>query len=129
VILLDTHAFYWMANEPQRLSKPAREAILATRQKSSIAIATITIWELAWLIQNERISVTGSVGSYLREIVSRVVVRPVTPEIAALSVKMPNHFPKDPADRLIASTAMVEGLTLITADARIRRSKVVETIW
>jgi len=129
VILLDTHAFYWMANEPQRLSSPARDAVVEARRRTGIAIATITIWELAWLIQNRRINVVGSVESYLREIVSRVVVRPVTPEIAALSVKMPDNFPRDPADRLIAATAMAEGMKLVTADARIRKAKVVETVW
>jgi len=42
---------------------------------------------------------------------------------------LPAAFPKDPADRLIASTAMIEGAPLITADARIRQTKVVQTIW
>ena len=129
VILLDTHALYWMANESKRLSKPARDAILEARQRTGIAIATISIWELAWLAQNRRIEILGSVESYFREIVSRVSLRPITPEIAALSVNLPDDFPKDPSDRLIAATAMAEGMQLVTADARIRRAKVVETIW
>jgi PIN domain nuclease of toxin-antitoxin system len=61
--------------------------------------------------------------------VARVILRPVTAEIAALAVRLPERFPKDPADRLITATAMVEGMALVTADTRIRRSKVVETIW
>jgi len=44
-------------------------------------------------------------------------------------VRLPGQFPKDPADRLIAATAMVEGIALVTADLRIRRSKAVETVW
>jgi PIN domain nuclease of toxin-antitoxin system len=134
VILLDTHALLWMAGDPKRLSKRAREAIGQARQEqgrhnAGIAVATITIWELAWLAQNGRIAVAGSVESFVRELVARVILKPVTPEIAALAVRLPQPFPKDPADRLIASTAMVEGMALVTADARIRQSKVVDTVW
>lgn len=131
MILLDTHVLYWMANDSKRLSRRARETIREARQErhAGIAIATITVWELAWLAQNGRIEVSVSVESFVRELVARVILRPVTPEIAALSVRLPNEFPKDPADRLIAATSMVEGMRLVTADARIRQSKVVETVW
>ncbi len=123
-----------MANDSRRLSKRAREAIREARQgqarrETGIAVATITVWEIAWLAHHQRILVTGSVESFVRELVARVILKPVTPEIAALAVRLPDQFPKDPADRLIASTAMVEGMTLITADTRIRKSKLVDTLW
>jgi len=44
-------------------------------------------------------------------------------------LELPSSFPKDPADRLIAATAMVEGAPLVTADEQIRQAKVVQTIW
>lgn len=84
---------------------------------------------MAWLAENGRIQVTGSVESFIRETASRVMVQPITPEIAAFAVRLPSGFPKDPADRLIAATAMVEGVPLVTADARIRQAKIVQTIW
>ena len=92
-------------------------------------MAAISLWEIAWLAHYQRIVVVGSVESFVRETVARVILRPVTPEIAALALRLPEQFPKDPADRLIAATAMVEGIALITADLRIRRSKAVETVW
>lgn len=129
MIFLDTHVLIWMASDPKRLSKKAREAIREAREKTGVAIAAITLWELAWLAENGRIQVTGSVESFVRETASRVMVEPITPEIAAFAVQLPSGFPKDPADRLIAATAMVEGAPLVTADERIRRAKVVEIIW
>ncbi|MBI3645927.1 MAG: type II toxin-antitoxin system VapC family toxin [Acidobacteriales bacterium] len=129
MILLDTHVLIWMVSDPKRLSRKARAAIRDARQKTGVAVATITLWELAWLAENGRIQVVGSVESFVRETVTRVILQPITPEIAALAVQLRADFPKDPADRLIAATAMVEGAPLVTADERIRQAKVVQTIW
>ena len=129
MILLDTHVLIWMASDPKRLSRKAREAIRDARQKTGVAIAAITLWELAWLAQNGRIQVVGSVESFVRETAARVIVQPITPEIAALAVQLPAGFPKDPADRLIAATAIVEGAPPVTADERMRQARVVQTIW
>jgi PIN domain nuclease of toxin-antitoxin system len=129
VILLDTHVLLWMASDPRRLSTRAREAIRRAREQSGIAIAAITLWELAWLAQNNRIVFTGSVESFIRETVARVILRPMTPEIAAQAARLPKQFPRDSADRLIAATALIEGAPLITADTSIRESELLSTIW
>ena len=129
MILLDTHVLLWMASDPKRLSSKARSAIRNARQNTGVAVATITLWELAWLAQNGRIQILSSVESFVRETVARVILRPITPEIAAVAVRLPAGYPKDPADRVIGSTAIVEGMPLVTADQQIRRAKAVETIW
>ena len=129
MILLDTHVLIWMSSDPHRLSKKAREAIREARQATGIAVASITLWELAWLAENRRLLIAGSVEAFVRESVSRVIVMPMTPEIVALAVRLPDAFPKDPADRLIASTAIVDGIPLVTADEPIRQAKVAQTIW
>ena len=129
MILLDTHVLVWMASEPKQLSRQARQAIREARQTTGVAVATITLWELAWLAENGRIQISVSVESFVRQTIARVILKPITPEIAALAVRLPAAFFKDPADRLITSTAMTEGTPLVTADARIRQSKLVQTIW
>jgi hypothetical protein len=53
----------------------------------------------------------------VRETVARVILKPVTAEIAALALRLPGPFPRVRADRLIASTAMVEGMPHVTADS------------
>ena len=129
MILLDTHVLIWMSSDPKRVSRKAREAIREAREKTGIGVASITLWELAWLAENRRIVVSGSVESFVRETISRVIVMPMTPEIVALAVRLPDAYPKGPADRLIASTAIVDGIALVTADERIRQAKIVPTIW
>ena len=118
-----------MSSDPRRLSKKAREAIREARQTAGIAVASITLWELAWLAEQRRVLVASSVEAFVRDSISRVVVMPMTPEIVALAVDLPEAYPKDPADRLIASTAIVDGIPLVTADERIRQAKVAHTIW
>ena len=54
----------------------------------------------------------------MRETVARVILMPVTVEIEALALRLPEPFPRDLPDCLNASTAMVEGMPLVTADAR-----------
>ena len=123
MILLDTHVLIWMSSDPNRLSKKAREAIRNARQKTGVAVARITLWELAWAAENHRIWISGSVETFVRETVSRVITREMTPEIVSVAVRLPPEFPKDPADRLIASTAMVDGIPLVTADVAFATQK------
>jgi PIN domain nuclease of toxin-antitoxin system len=129
MILLDTHVLLWMSLDPKKLSKRAREAILDAWPKDGVAVAAISLWELAWLAENGRVQVSGTVEAFVRACVSKVIIRPITPEIAVHAVQLPSDYPKDPQDRLIGATARVEGLPLVTADTDILASKAVTTIW
>ena len=71
----------------------------------------------------------GSVEASLKFLLEGVIIRPITPEIAALGTQFPEDYPHDPADRIIGGTARAEGLTLVTRDERIRRSPLIRTLW
>jgi PIN domain nuclease of toxin-antitoxin system len=129
VILLDTHVLIWMSSDPGRLSAKARHEIFEARRKTVLAVASITLWELAWLAENQRVLYSGSVEAFVRETISRVTVKSLSPEIVAVAAHLPDNFPKDPSDRLIGSTAIVAGIPLVTADEKIHRSGVVECVW
>lgn len=129
MIVLDTHVLIWTTTEPARLSKKARGAILKARRETGVCISTISLLEVARLAAWGRIAFPGSVQSIVREMAAKVMVIPMDPEIVALSVRLPVTFPKDPSDRIIASTAIAQGMQLVTADQQIRASRVVETIW
>jgi PIN domain nuclease of toxin-antitoxin system len=85
--------------------------------------------ELATLVSKGRVRLDISLESFLREIEARFIVLPISGRACARSMVLPTAYPKDPADRIIGATALVEGLVLITADTEIIRSKVVHTIW
>lgn len=129
MILLDTHVVVWLALEPDKLSKRAKEAILGARAQGGLAIAAITLLELAWLAEKGRVETTLSVESFVRQCASRMTVLPITPEIAARAVSLPDMYPKDPQDRLIGATALVEGMVLVTHDGLIQKSGMVRVVW
>jgi PIN domain nuclease of toxin-antitoxin system len=130
VIILDTHVVVWLAFDQAQLSKKARSAIDDTRAKAEgLAISDITLLELATLARKGRLRLDISLESFLEEVEARFVVLPISGRACARAVDLPAAYPKDPADRIIGATALVEGLSLLTADREIRRSKAVRTIW
>jgi PIN domain nuclease of toxin-antitoxin system len=96
-----------------------------------MAIADITIWELAFLFTRGILRTHGTVENTVRNFVTRsgVNVKPITAEIAALAIQFPEDYPRDPVDRLIGATARAEGIALVTRDERIRSSQLLRTIW
>lgn len=130
MILVDTHVVAWLAFDQDRISKKARAAIDEARKNADgLAISDITLLELGTLASKGRIHLDISLESFLQEIESRFVVLPISGRACARAMGLPATYPKDPADRVIAATALVEGLSLLTADRAIRRSRTVQTIW
>jgi PIN domain nuclease of toxin-antitoxin system len=130
LILLDTHVVIWLADDETRISKKAEAAIVQARQAGDgLAISAATLLELAMLYSKGRIQLTISLESFMVNVESRFIVLPITGRICAQAFDLPTNYPKDPADRIIGATALVEGLTLITADRAIRSSRALPTIW
>jgi PIN domain nuclease of toxin-antitoxin system len=130
VILVDTHVVVWLAFDQDQLSRKARAAIDDSRKSAAgLAISDITLLELATLARKGRIELDISLESFLLEVESRFIVLPMSGRVCARAMALPETYPKDPADRIIGATALVEGLRLLTADHHIRTSKAVETVW
>ncbi len=130
MILLDTHIVVWLAFSPDLLSTHAKAGIdKARKEGNGLAISDISLLELAMLVNKGRIDLRVPLESFLTEIEARFVVLPITGAACARLSQLPASYPKDPADRLIGATAQAAGMELITADAAIRRSKAVRTIW
>lgn len=125
MILLDTHILVWLLIAPERLSPKARKAIVAARKVGPLVLSAISLWEIAWLAENKRIEIDVSIESFVKRCASYVQVVAISPEIAVRSVQFPDSYPKDPQDRIIGATAIVEGMRLLTQDAQIVSSRLV----
>ena len=130
MILLDTHVVIWVSSGDSRLSSKAQTAIHEARQAvRGLAVSDFTLVELSQLYWKNRIGLVIGPEDFLHELERRFVILPITANIALQAYALPASYPKDPADRIIGATALVEDIPLLTADRAIRNSKAVPTIW
>jgi PIN domain nuclease of toxin-antitoxin system len=119
VIVLDTHAALWLLNDDPALGKKGCAAAMAARGKNELAISSISFWEIALLIMKGRLDLGIEPAQLRRELLDTGVIElSVTGDIAVLAVEL-ESLHNDPADRLIAATAIAHDATLLTADKRL----------
>ena len=83
------------------------------------------------LIKKGRLQIDDSASNFIHAILDsqNFIYKSITPEIAELSVNLGNEINKDPADRIIVATSILENTALITADDNLLKSSIVNTIW
>jgi PIN domain nuclease of toxin-antitoxin system len=130
MILLDTHVCWWLAYEPEKLSARARNAIqLAEDKPGALALSSASLYELTWLAERKRLSLSVGAGEFLWEIQLRFLILPIDQNIAISAARLPSSFHGDPMDRLIVATALKSSRILITADEVILASSLCQTLW
>ena len=130
MILVDTHVVIWLALDPAKISTKARAVIEEARQSGQgLAISDITLFEIAIIVNKGRVKLNASLETFLSEIEARFVALPITGRVCVRAMGLPAAYPKDPADRIIGATSLVEGIRLVTSDHDIRQSKALDTIW
>ena len=117
--LLDTSVFIWLEQETDRL-KPNALAMLRDRA-NEIWVSVATIWEISIKQQKKALNFSDSPLAAARLRDYKILV--ITAEHAEAAVALPRHH-RDPFDRLLIAQARLEGLTLVTDDAMIKRYSV-----
>lgn len=129
MILLDTHAFVWLADGSERLSEAARRAVA---EDAEPAIATISVQEIAYLALRGRLELDRPVGAWVRDALATHDVRalPLTVAIALRAGSLDSAgFPGDPADRIVYATALEHGARLISRDTGIAAFDPARVLW
>ena len=133
MIVLDTHALIWWVNGDSKLSARARKVIESemTVDGGRILVSAITAWEIAMLINKNRLALTMDLNEWLDTVRSIDAVQfvPIDNEVAIQSVQLPGDFHPDPADRMITALARHYSAMLVTSDDKIRNYRHVKTIW
>ena len=114
-LLLDTHIWLWLLADPSRLGRQALREL--KNAKNELWVSPISTWEVLTLNFKRRIQLAGDLREWLARATSGTHEAPLTHEIALVARQIPLH--QDPADRILAATAQVLDLTLVTADARL----------
>jgi PIN domain nuclease of toxin-antitoxin system len=131
VIVLDTHAWLWWLSNPGLLSPTARRATERAAASKSVWVSTISTWEIAMLAARGRLELSMPVSRWVRLSEALPFLRFLPPDNAVLlqAAALDESFPKDPADRIIAATALHLECPLVTKDQRLRSQPAPATIW
>jgi PIN domain nuclease of toxin-antitoxin system len=117
-LLLDTHIWLWSVTDPSRLTIRVAKAL--GNIENELWLSSVSVWELTVLHRKRRLKMPSDVPAWVATSMDhlKLIEAPLTVEVA-LAVGSINFSHADPADHLLAATAKVFGLTLVTADERL----------
>ena len=115
-VLLDTHAMLWFLWDDSRLSRPAKALIEDANNRKLVSIASC--WEIAIKVGLGKLDLGEPSRSFLPREIARnnFELLPINLDHATMVEGLVAHH-RDPFDRLLIAQAMVEGLSLVSADA------------
>ena len=113
-LLLDTHVLLWSLAEPPRLRDRARDAI--ENADNDVFVSAITAWEITVKRAKGRLIAPDNLSAIVEE--KGFTHLPLTFHHAEQAGSLPMHH-RDPFDRFLVAQAQIEGLVLVTRDARI----------
>lgn len=116
-LLLDTHLLLWAAGQPERLSRDARALVEAP--ENELFFSAASLWEVVIkrglgrddFKADPRLLRRGLLDNGYSEL-------PIGSEHVVAVENLP-AIHKDPFDRILVAQAIVEGITLLTADATV----------
>ena len=124
-LLADTCAIVWLATGDRKLSQFARDAM---RDAELLCFSSISIWEIARLVKAGDLELPVSPARLAEMLVEQYEMKelPVNNPISLRASALP-EIHKDPADRFIIATALLNDFTVVTGDHRFAKYGV-ETI-
>lgn len=120
-LLLDTCATIWIVSEAE-MAEPAIAAMdRAYDRGDPVYVSAITAWEIGLLASKGRFASPLSPQKWFERLmqIENVALSGLTPSIMIESSFLPGDAPRDPADRMIISTARACELAVVTRDRRI----------
>ncbi len=115
-LLLDTHTFIWSFSNTKKLSPSAAREL--QNPANEIFVSVASIWEMQIKIKLGKMIFNDTVENIIieQQQINRIQILPVHLSHALYLENLPPHH-KDPFDRLLISQAIVENMTLVSADA------------
>jgi len=121
-LVLDTHIALWLDGGDERLQLPTRKLVDECWKAGGVILfSAVSAWEIALLVDRERIELDVPVEAWLERFLDRPGVEAVPlSHAAARGAYQLRHFEhRDPADRLLIATAIEHAAPLVTYDERI----------
>lgn len=112
-LLLDTHVVLWELEGTRTVGPEARHAI---EHASELTFSVVSFAEIGVKAATGKLVVPGDLHEHVLR--SGLRILGLAPDHGLGVADLPMHH-RDPFDRLLISQARSEGLTVVTADARI----------
>ena len=114
--LVDTCAIIWLATGDKKLSQYARDAM---RDAELLCFSSISIWEIARLVKAGDLEIPVSSAQLAEMLVEQYDMKefPVNNSVSLRASALP-EIHRDPADRFIIATALINDFTVVTGDHR-----------
>lgn len=126
-LLLDTATWINGVKEPETL--PVKILAILRNEANSFFLSDISLLEASTLARKGKVDFGMKFSNWLElAIAENLQVVPISARVAAAENALPRSFHGDPADRIIAATAIAHQLTLLTPDPEIAFQQVCETI-
>jgi PIN domain nuclease of toxin-antitoxin system len=131
LIVLDTHVLVWWVSGSKPLSARAKREVRSAQASGLLRASAISLLEIATAVRRGRLALGVPLERWCEDLarLPELQVQPVTAEIATMAGAFGESAPGDPADRIIAATALVLGAKLVSADARLRRFSLLQAVW
>jgi len=120
-LLLDTQLLLWAAIAPERLSARAKREI--NDPENQLLFSAASLWEIAIKSSLGRADLSIEPRVLRRAMLDNGYMELTVSSEHAVNIDTLPPLHKDPFDRLLLSQALVEGITLLTADAQLARYK------
>lgn len=114
-LLLDTHIWLWLTIDPKRLGRSTFDAL--RDEQNELWLSPISTWEALTLHHKGRVELSRDLTAWVAKATAGMREAAPTHEIMLVARELSLH--QDPSDRMIAATARVLDLTLVTADTRL----------
>ena len=116
--LLDTNAWIWLFSDPQRIRQEVRDIL---NHESVVGLSPMSIVEVAQKAEKGRLIFRLPIAQWVQSALpdGRLKLVEISSVIALRAYEWPADFHGDPADRLIAATASIHRLTLVTSDEKL----------
>lgn len=128
MLLLDTHALVWLASDQEQLTDRGRSLIRESAGR--LFMSAISSLEIALLVKRSRLQLPLPPEQFVAESLRhhRINEIPVDSVIALAAAALPDIH-NDPFDRILAATAIVQRLDLLSKDTVLPRYPGLRVIW
>jgi PIN domain nuclease of toxin-antitoxin system len=115
--LLDTHCWLWLKFDSSRLPSPVRRKLL--RDPGQLVLSSVCVMEIVLKQSNGKLSLSGGTHQFVAELLDDGVrsLDASVEHMLRMAALPPRH--RDPFDRLLVAQALVEGMTLVSADPHV----------